>query len=357
MSMLHWYAGAEARERIEQNGLHPNLIRWIIGAAGGPKWLLLSKLDQVLFGEWLQGVSHPIHLTGGSIASWRLAAACMKDPAAATRRLQHHYIHQYYDQKPSPADVTRVVDHILHQLLGESGKSELLSHPFLRHNIITVRSRHLLGTDLKPLLMPMLGVAATANAIHPRTMSAFFERILFHHPSSNFPTELANPMPTKHVVLTNENILKALTASGSIPLVMSGIRDIPDAPAGTYHDGGIADYHIEANFNTGDGIVLYPHFMSRIIPGWFDKFLSWRKPRKRNLRNILMLAPSPEFVSKLPNGKITDRNDFYIYEQDERIRIWEAVATAGQQLADEFMEAVSSETVVEKLRPLEELGK
>ena len=114
---------------------------------------------------------------------------------------------------------------------------------------------------------------------------------------------------------------------------------------------------MEGNFNSQDGIVLYPHFMERIIPGWFDKFLPWRKPRKENLHNMLLLAPSPEFVAKLPNQKITDRNDFYIYEQDERIRIWEEVAAAGQELADEFMEGIEKQNVAGKLKSLEDLGR
>lgn len=357
MSMLHWYAGKTARKIIEKEGLKPSLIRWIIGAAGGPKWLLLSKLDQALFGEWMKDVQHPVHLTGGSIASWRLAAACQKDPAAATRRLQQHYIHQYYDEKPSAAEVSRVSRNIVKQMLGENGIDELISHPFLRHNVISVRSRHLLGVDKKPILAPMLGMAATANALHPFTMGAFFERIIFHHPESVFPLEFANQISTRKITLSRDNALKALLSSGSIPLVLKGVRDIDSAPKGTYHDGGITDYHMEGDFEAENGIVLYPHFMERIIPGWFDKFLPWRKPRKENLHNLLLLAPSSDFVAKLPNQKITDRNDFYAYEQDERIRIWEDVATSGQALADEFMEAVEKQGVAEKLKALEDLGR
>jgi len=357
MSMLQWYAGKTTRQIIEKEGLQPNHIRWIIGAAGGPKWLLLSKLDQALFGEWLKDVQHPVHLTGGSIASWRLAAACQKDPAAATRRLQQHYIHQYYDEKPSPAKVSQVSRGIVEKMLGENGTEELLSHPFFRHNVISVRSRHLLGTDKKPFLAPMLGVAASANVLHPLTMSAFFERFIFHHPDSDFPLKFANRIPTRKIPLTKENVLKALLSSGSIPLVLKGVRDIPGASKGTYHDGGITDYHMECDFETEDGIVLYPHFMERIIPGWFDKFLPCRKPRKENLHNMLLLAPSPEFVAKLPNQKITDRDDFYAYEQDERIRIWEDVAAAGQALADEFVDSVTKQNVAENLKPLEDLGR
>ena len=357
MSMLHWYAGETTRKIIEKEGLQPNHIRWIIGAAGGPKWLLLSKLDQALFGDWLKDIQHPLHMTGGSIAAWRMAAACLKDPAAATRRLQQHYIHQYYDEKPSAAEISQVSRKILEQMLGDTGVEELLAHPHFRHNIISVRSRHLLGTDKKPFLAPMLGVAATANALHPFTMGAFFERFIFHHPESIFPMEFVNRITTRKIALTKENVLNVLQSSGAIPLVLKGVRDIADAPKGTYHDGGITDYHMEGEFDSEDGIVLYPHFMERIIPGWFDKFLPWRKPRKANLHNMLLLAPSPEFVAKLPNKKITDRNDFYIYEQDERIRIWEDVAAAGEALADEFMDGITKQNVAEKLKPLEELGR
>jgi hypothetical protein len=53
------------------------------------------------------------------------------------------------------------------------------------------------------------------------------------------------------------------------------------------------------------------------------------------------MAPSPEFVAALPNGKIPDRDDFYGIGNDERIRAWRRVVAERERLADALRELVS----------------
>ena len=103
-------------------------------------------------------------------------------------------------------------------------------------------------------------------------------------------------------------------ASGSIPMVMSGVKDLPGGPAGTYRDAGVIDYHLDIPFLKGDGLVFYPHFDQRLIPGWLDKKLTWRRPKKEHLENAVVVAPSTKFVKGLPLGKIPDRNDFMMFK-------------------------------------------
>jgi hypothetical protein len=74
-------------------------------------------------------------------------------------------------------------------------------------------------------------------------------------------------------------------------MVMEGVRDLPGAGAGTFRDGGLLDYHLDLPYS-GDDIVLYPHFTDRVIPGWFDKTLPWRRACPARLQNVLLLAPS-----------------------------------------------------------------
>ncbi len=81
---------------------------------------------------------------------------------------------------------------------------------------------------------------------------------------------------THYQALNEQNVASWLLASASIPGVMSAIRDIPDAPVGSYRDGGLIDYHLDLPFQS-QGIVLYPHFTDSITPGWFDKMLKNRK--------------------------------------------------------------------------------
>jgi len=51
---LKIYAGASAFKHIKTNGLKPEDIKVIAGAAGGPKGLLLGPLDRFIFGHWLR---------------------------------------------------------------------------------------------------------------------------------------------------------------------------------------------------------------------------------------------------------------------------------------------------------------
>src|SRR5205085_1669198 len=116
-------------------------------------------------------------------------------------------------------------------------------------------------------------------------------------------------------------------------------------------DGGLIDYHLALPYShaarqgSGD-IVLYPHFTRRVVPGWLDKALPWRHaargPNRGWLDNVLIVAPSNEFLKTLPNGKLPDRSDFKSYgmRQDERIGVWRAAMAQGQQLRDEFAEFV-----------------
>ena len=71
-------------------------------------------------------------------------------------------------------------------------------------------------------------------------------------------------------------------------MVMEGVRDIPGAGPGTC-DGGLLDYHLDLPYS-GDGVVLYPHFTDKVIPGWFDKGLPWRRGDAVRLQDVLLLA-------------------------------------------------------------------
>lgn len=53
---------------------------------------------------------------------------------------------------------------------------------------------------------------------------------------------------------------------------------------------------------------------------------------------LVVLAPAPDWVRSLPDGKLPDRNDFLRYGNDlqGRIRAWRTAAEASRRLADEF---------------------
>lgn len=199
--------------------------------------------------------------------------------------------------------------------------------------------------------MSGLVLAALANAVHRKTLCWQMERVIFHTAGDASPFRMLNDFPTRHLALSSQNLRAALLASGSIPLVLEGVK-VPGAPDGTYRDGGMIDYHLDLDYNASGGLVLYPHFYSHITPGWFDKSLPWRRANARNLERVVMLAPGEEFIAGLPGGKVPDRKDFYRYSHAERIRVWRAVAAASERLGEEFAELQASGRWMDRIEPL-----
>jgi hypothetical protein len=159
-------------------------------------------------------------------------------------------------------------------------------------------------------------------------------------------------MPLQTIGLTPENLADAVVATGSIPLILNGVRDIAGARRGVYRDGGIIDYHLDIPQTAADRLALYPHFHGRVVPGWFDKRLGWRKPDPRNLARTVLVSPSEAFVARLPGGRIPDRSDFRRYAHAERVRIWRQVVAECAALADEFAEILANDGLAGRLRPL-----
>ena len=356
---LVFLAGRRALERIRSRGLAPDDVQVVAGAAGGPKWLILGHLDRLLFGSWFRGRSQPLYLLGSSIGSWRFAADSCADPVAAIDRMEAAYIHQVYAHVPTPQEISDQSLAIIDQALGPRGPQEVLSHRVNRLSLVAVRSRHLLSRERRLPLALGLAAAVTANLLSRTLLKWFFRQTLFSDPRSRPPFAALGGAPNTRVPLSPDNLKLALLASGSIPYIMSGVRGIPQAPDGVYRDGGAVDYHLDVPFGlTGGGIVLYPHFSQRVIPGWFDKRLPWRRPSGANMADVLVIAPSDDFVARLPNGKITDRSDFYAYAGDDagRIACWQQVADAGKALADDFMEAVESGSIRRRVAALTSSG-
>ena len=353
---LEFRAGPSALARIRDEGLRPDMIRVIAGAAGGPKWLALNRLDRALFGHWLNDITQPVHLAGSSIGTWRFACAAQRDPVAAIERFEAAYLdEQRYSRQPPAREITAVTERLLDVLLGEHGVDEILAHPAFRMNIMTVRSRPSLESeDRRRLALAMLGAGAV-NLASRKALRLFFERALFHDPREVPPyVRHLNDMPMHRMPLSAQNLRAALLASASIPGYMLGVPDIIGAPPGIYRDGGLIDYHMALPWGVEEGIVLFPHFSRKVLPGWFDKLAPWRRARGRDLDHVLLLRPSRAWLASLPGGHIPDRHDFMRYagRDGERVAAWRRGITAGQQLADDFMEAVESGRIRQQVKLL-----
>ena len=350
MQALHIYAGPKALAHVREHGLRPEHIGVVPGAAGGPKGLILGPLDRFIFGEWLAQSTQPVHLVGASIGAWRMATACLNGSVAAFERLEHDYIHQHYEPLPGKKRVSaqQVSDAFGHSLQAFYGGRihEVLSHPRYRLHIVTSRGRHLLHRE-HPVATP-LGYAGAylSNALSRPALGDWLERVVFSGPGAALPFD-AQDFRTRAVALTEGNFMPALQASCSIPFALKAVHDIPGAPLGAYWDGGITDYHLHLNWQTPTDrpegrIVLYPHFQKNVVPGWLDKALRWRHAATPFLDHTVVLAPNPEWVKTLPNGKLPDRSDFMRYDRDlaGRVQVWTAATRASQQLADELAQCL-----------------
>ncbi len=329
--------GRRARAHIARDGLKPGDIACIPAAAGGPKGLVLMPLDRWLFGHWLRQTSD-LTLIGASIGAWRMAAAVHEDPVAALLELERGYVEdQNYGHKPGPGAVAALM-----RANVRAGFGQWRPRDDLTLRVLTARATGVLEANES---RTAFGRAALANVRGRSHLARHLQRVVFSHGPGTATTDAlfsADAFGLTHVPLTTQNALEALLASGSIPIVSHAVQDIPGAPAGAYWDGGLIDYHLFYPYERLDRLTLYPHFSASVTPGWLDKFLPWRKQGVHGrgcdwLASMIMIAPSPELVARLPNGKLPDRNDFYRYGVDHTARIaaWKRAVAECARFADE----------------------
>jgi len=343
------HAGKKALEHMRSHGLQARDIAIVPAAAGGPKGLVLQSLDQWLFGRWLAAAPRERTLIGSSIGAWRMAAASHADPAAAFQRLGELYCEQRYPEKPTPRQVTDSCLQLLEDFVG-GHEHEIVNQPNHRLQLLTVRGLGLLKAPKSNAAAKAGFAAATlANLASRAKLARHMERVVIG--------DMRDPLfwlkakfdsfETHFASLTPDNLKPALLASGTLPLIMEPVREIPHAPGGTYWDGGIIDYHLALPYSriasaTDGGLVLYPHFTGHLVPGWLDKPLPWRRAglgKNRDwLDNVILLSPSQAFLQSLSLGKLPDRKDFFYYgaNHDFRIQNWRIAIYEGERLRDEF---------------------
>ena len=347
MNVLSFHAGPRALAHLQLHGLRAADVAIVPGAAGGPKGLIFQALDQYLFGSWLAESPRDRALIGSSIGAWRMAAACHADPAAAFARLGQLYVGQRYDStKPSQQQIDDVCQQLLSGFVG-GYEHEVVNHPHHRLHLITVRGlRGLSAPAHRRAELSGFVIATLLNLASRTHLAHMLERVVISA-GQGAPDWLAprfDHFTTHFSQLDAGNLATALLASGTLPLIMKPVREIHKAPAGSYWDGGIIDYNLALPYSrmAPGELVLYPHFSEHIVPGWLDKAMPWRRAARGANRswldNVLIVAPTKEFLQTLPRGKLPDRKDFKHYglDHDERIRNWNLAIAQGQALRDAF---------------------
>ena len=351
MSSLTIFAGPHALQRLRSEGLNADQFKVMLGASGGPKWFVLFGLDRYIFGEFFANRERELITLGSSAGAWRMCCLATADPVAAIERLAKRYSEEQYSEHPTTDEITNQAREMLAATLGPDGVEEIVENEIFRTHIIADRARGFGSSRVKALRMLQLLSSALLNAASRKTLSLFFERNIFSNMGQASPFRNANDLATAHVAMSKDNLMDAMMASGSIPFVLNGVRDIQSAKRGMYWDGGITDYHFDFLFHAGNDLVLYPHFSSVVIPGWFDKRVPWRRVDRKNFENVVMVVPSKEFVADLPYGKIPDRTDFETLDYSSRVAYWSTVLEKGKRLADDFAALVESGAGIEDVQP------
>jgi hypothetical protein len=356
MTALTFHAGPLALAQIRAHGLRARDVAVVPAAAGGPKGLIFRSLDQWVFGEWFPAAPRERTLIGSSIGAWRMAAACQRDPGKAFERLGELYSGQRYTStRPSQEQINEVVQGLLGEFV-RGHEDDIVNHPHHRLHLLTVRGKRVLSAPgHKYAEMKGFAAAALHNLASRDKLAHLMDRVVIGDGrSASVPwlRERFDSFTTHFAPLTRDNLASGMLASGTLPMLMKPVRDIPGAPPGHYWDGGIIDYNLALPYARIAGqepgaIVLYPHFSEHIVPGWLDKALPWRRaargPNRGWLDNVLIVAPSREFLGRLPRGKLIDRSDFKHYglDHDARIMAWRQAMEEGGRLRDEFAEFVT----------------
>ena len=345
---IELYAGAQAREEIQRQGLSPQRIKLMVGASGGPKWLMLSRLDQYISGQFLNKASQPISLIGSSVGAWRMACYAKQNPLETFKEFEALYLDQEYADPITPQAITVFVEKILNALFHEDGCLDVSHNALRKLHVVAVRNRRLLSSSHSVVQALSLFAAAAGNIFSPKIVEALYPRVLISQHGSYEPYGFK----PETIKLTAQNLTQALTASGAIPVVLEPSK-ISGGKDRLHWDGGMVDYHFSGPFNVQDGLVFYPHFFPKLTPGWFDKGLPWRKVKAENYSNVVMLTPSQDFIKSLPYGKIPDRKDFVNLSNQDRKTYWNTVLTATDTLVEEFHEMIETDGGASSVKPID----
>ena len=358
MNRIRIKAGKKAYNLIKDGGFSFDSVTTYVGPAVGPRWLVGSGFDLALIeSRKLGSKAKPVLLTGASAGAWRFAAWVHPEPEKSYTQLLKAYIRLPFKKTHTPETLHDALVRVINAYVKDDAIPFALANDHYRLAFTTARARNLAASETAWIQWLGLSFAYLFNRMSGANLPLFFERVVFYNgprpPQFCFKEDFRG----KAVPLNPINFKYALLASGAIPMIITGIRDIYGAPTGIYRDGGLVDYHLNHDYaGREEDVTLFFHHQERVIPGWLDKNLKKRHPRAGVLDSVLMVHPSEDLVQKFPNGKIPDRDDFAIFMDDpkERIKNWENVVDLCAPLGELFIEAVESGKIREIIERIEE---
>ena len=325
-------AGPTAFRQLRERGWQWDDFQVMLAASGGPRWLILSALDRKL-APFLQQRQEVLHLLGSSSGAYRFSAYVQPNPEQAVSALEQAYIEADW----SPARPLPLIRQSAVAILRSYLRGRPMDHPGLRLHIVASLCRGWLAREHRlPQSLGLIGAAVLA-ALGRNHLKYLVRRVIFSDPRDPLPSRL-DDMTSLRARLDESNLFEAILASGAIPLFIPGENYVAQAPQGCLRDGGLVDYHFDRLHFQSEGLILYPHFASGLLPGWLERFGPRRNIPAAVLDRMVLLSPSPEFVATVPGGRIPDRSDASHLGQRERRRMWWEAARRGRDLAEAFEE-------------------
>ncbi len=345
-------AGQKAIELIRNEGLQTNHVRTIAAAAGGPKWFVIYHLTKYIGTEILPKIEGCVDLIGSSIGAWQLACLACEDPSAALTRLRDNYAGEYYQFPITTEEVSRGCLSTLNKTFSEGDIAFVLNNKKIKLNVFAAKGRGLLNSNNKASIYAGLAMAFLGNTLSRKNLNGFFRRYIFS--SHNEMPIIAEELQINTILkkLDSNNFNACLMGTAAIPLLMNGVDYVDGLNGEVFWDGGLTDYHMVLQYKP-EGLVLIPHFLPHLTPGWLDKKLKYRRGKRIDLANVVMIHPSENYISSLPKQKISSRDDFMEFgeDQDGRAKYWTEVSERGIVLAEEFDELIKSGKIAEVVQP------
>jgi len=231
--MINIYAGKTAAKILNEQGFKPELFSSFLGASGGPKWFTLFGLDKYIFGEFFKNHKQPLNLIGSSAGAFRSACFAQNDPVAAIERLATSYSQtRYSSNKPTPAEITLKARVLLEDVFGNNGVAEIINNPVFKAHFIVAKSNGFIASENKLLQLMGLSKSYMLNRVNRKYLGSQYERFIFGPATSDLSITDSYNFKTQKRALTQNNLKEALLASGSIPLVMQGIKNIAENTRG-----------------------------------------------------------------------------------------------------------------------------
>ncbi len=314
----------------------------MLAASGGPKWLILSALDQYLCNEHLPSWQG-LHGLGTSAGAFRLACYAQDKPSEAIETFKKLYINTRYsgprpDLLERDNSVKSIIDAVV---LGQ--EEQILNSQHIKVNWVTARCKGLGSHPWMASQILNLGLSYGINRLARSHLGKLYSRACFRAPESQLDIKDPHQIPTEYYPLAHSNLYDSLLASGTIPLFSPLRQGISRAP-GAHLDGGLVDYHFDLQLAGHDKakLVLYPHFSLTPRSGWFDKQLA-RPPLTSSYSKVLLITPSPAYFASLETGRIPERNDFRSYDDVTRQRLWHQAIEQARYLVEELHEVIEKQ--------------